>query len=140
MPLVRNLMTRNPNTVHPNMSLLQVLELMNEVACRHLPVLENGMLVGIITDRDLRLAVNVPAFNLALEHQPDLDAMEVGEFMTVDPYSIEPDATVQEAAKLLNQHAIGSLPVLENGSLVGILTDYDVLAYVARMPDLVLRA
>lgn len=123
MVRVRDFMIKNPNTVHPDMSLVQVVNLMQDVACRHVPVLENGMLVGIISDRDLRLST------------ANMQNMEVAEFMTPDPITIAPDASVKEAARILNDNVIGALPVVEDGSLVGILTVYDILEYVARLPE-----
>lgn len=127
MVYVRDLMVRNPNTVHPEMTLAQVMELMDAVACRHLPVLENGLLMGMVSDRDVRMAANLPMLT---------QEVEVAEFMTMSPITIEASATVQEAARLLNDKSIGALLVLEQGSLVGILTVYDILDYVARMPEL----
>ena len=123
MVQVQDLMVRNPNTVHPEMALVQVADLMQDIACRHLPVLENGMLVGIISDRDLRMS------------RAHLQNIEVAEYMTPDPITIAPDANVKEAARILNDNAIGALPVIEDGSLVGILTVYDILEYVIHLPE-----
>jgi len=123
MTRVRDLMIRNPNTVHPDTSLAQGVELMQDVACRHLPVLENGMVVGIISDRDLRTS------GANMQH------MEVAEFMTPDPITIGPGASVKDAARMLNDNAISALPVIADGSLVGILTVYDILEYVIRLPE-----
>ena len=136
MVLVRELMTVNPNTIHPNMSLIQALDLMADVACRQLPVLENGLLVGIITDRDMRLATRTPAFDLDSINRSEFNKIEVSEFMTPDPLAIDPDAPIQEAAKILNQNGIGALPVVEGGILLGILTVYDILDYVSKLPSI----
>jgi acetoin utilization protein AcuB len=134
---VRDLMTINPNTVHPDMPLSQALDLMNDVTCRHLPVLENGMLIGMISDRDLRLAANMPMLDPTNMSRLKIQTMDVGEFMTPDPITITSTATVQEAASTLNQFTISALPVLDDGLLVGIITVYDILDYVAHLPDTV---
>ncbi len=135
--LVRDLMTINPNTVHPDMPLSQTVALMNDVTCRHLPVLENGMLVGIISDRDIRLAVNTLVVDPTDMSLLKIQSLDAGEFMTPDPITITSTATVQEAASTLNQFTISALPVLDDGLLVGIITVYDILDYVARLPETV---
>lgn len=137
MVLVSDLMITNPNTVHPDAPLSQVLQLMRDVSCRHLPVLENGLLVGIISERDLRLAVKVPIFDFEDVHSHQIRSMVAGEIMTSNPITAELNTTIQQAAKWLNANDIGALPVVENGVLVGIITAYDILHYVASLPEMV---
>ena len=136
MVLVRDLMTRNPNTVHPEMALQQALDMMYELDCRHLPVLKDGELVGIITDRDMRLAAKTPALDLDAVDPVEFRKLHVNEFMTTEPITVAPDMTVQYAAGILNQYAIGAVPVIADEVLVGILSEYDILDYVSRMPEL----
>ena len=135
MVLVRDLMVINPNTIHPDTPLSQVLELMRDASCRHLPVLENGILVGIISERDVRLAVNIPALDMETVRSDEMRAMTTGEIMAPDPITARPDSTIQQAAQWLNANTIGALPVMDNGILVGIITVFDILDYVAGLPE-----
>lgn len=128
MLLVKNLMTANPRTVHSEVSLEQAAALMKEINCRQLPVLDDERLIGIITDRDLRLAVTTPTSDLDFTHHKELREFAVGEFMTADPKTVTPDTPAAEAAALLRQLKIGALPVLDDGKLVGIITVSDCLA------------
>ncbi len=137
MIFVSDLMVINPNTVHPDTPLSQVLQLMRDVACRHLPVLENGILIGIISERDIRLAVNVPALDMDAVRSYEMREMTVGEMMTPDPITADPTSTLQQAAQWLNANTISALPVVDDGVLVGIITVFDILDYVAGLPELV---
>lgn len=128
MLLVKNLMTANPRSVHSEVSLEQAAALMKEVNCRQLPVLDDERLIGIITDRDIRLAVITPTSDLDFTHHKELREFAVGEFMTADPKTVTPDTPAAEAAALLRQLKIGALPVLDDGKLVGIITVSDCLA------------
>lgn len=133
MLTVRDLMTAKPDTVGPTASLREVLARMNRDGCRHLPVVEGGRLVGIITDRDVRLAVNSPliAEDQALHREEILDGIEAQACMTREPVSVAPDTPAREAADLLRLYKFGGLPVLESGALVGIVTTVDFLRHVA---------
>jgi len=130
---VRELMTAQPDTVGPTSSLREVLVKMNRDGCRHLPVLDGNELVGIITDRDVRLAVNSPVIgkDQELYREEILDGIEAQNCMTREPMSVTPDTPAHEAADLLSLYKFGGLPVLEAGSLVGIVTTTDFLRYVA---------
>jgi len=128
MLLVKNLMTPNPRTVHSEVSLEHAAALMKAINCRQLPVLEDARLIGIITDRDLRLAVSTPTADMDFTHHQELRAFAVGEFMTANPTTVTPDTPAANAAVLLRQLKIGALPVLDDGRLVGIITVSDCLA------------
>jgi len=127
--LVREVMTPDPLTVQPDDTLRTAQERMSECACRRLPVVdENGHLVGIITDRDVRLALNSPLV-LRERWQDDMlvNQTTVEVCMTPDPIVIAPDAPVQDAADILLKRKISGLPVLEGDRLVGIITVTDLL-------------
>ncbi len=128
MITVKEIMTTNPRTVHPETSLAHAMKVMRNVGCRQLPVLECDQLVGIITERDIRLAVTTPTDDLEFTHHKELAGFEVGEFMTTAPQTIVPTLTVADAADLLRRLKIGALPVVESRQLVGIVTVSDCLA------------
>lgn len=136
MLTVRALMSGRPETVAPGTSLREVLARMNRDGSRHMPVVENGLLVGIITDRDVRLAVDSPYIygDGVLERVTVLEGLTVASCMTRSPLAVRPDLPAGEAAGLLALHRFGSLPVVEDGRVVGIVTDVDFLGYLARNP------
>jgi acetoin utilization protein AcuB len=134
MTRVADIMTADPVTIHPSQSIGTAIALMRQGNFRRLPVIENGRLVGIVTDRDLRRATNSPILvhekwydNFILEH------IEVGACMTIDPVTVVPETTVLEAARIIRQHKFGGLPVLRSGQLVGIVTEIDLLDYLIEL-------
>ena len=134
MPVVSNIMTPNPLTVTPRNAIRTAVNLMREGGFRRLPVVDRGRLVGVITDRDLRRAANSPF--VVREQWYDnfiLDHIEVGSCMTPNPVTIGPTESVAEAARLMRNHKIGGLPVIDNGQLVGIVTETDLLDFLIRM-------
>lgn len=126
--LVRDRMTPNPTTVTLDTSVKDALDLIRRKRFRHLPVVDaNGKLVGITTEKDLVYASPKPEMSLsAFEIQYILSRMTVGQVMKRDVVTISPDMPVEEAAQVMIQHRIGCLPVLENGELVGIISDTDI--------------
>lgn len=128
MLTVGDIMTRKPTTVHPDTPLREVIGLMKVRACRQLPVVDDHRLVGIITDRDIRLAMNSP---LVLHERSDdlrlLNDTTADVCMTPNPMTIEASAPAKLAATLLQTYKFGALPVVDNGSLVGIVTTSDIL-------------
>ena len=112
---IANWMTRNPVCITRQDTLARAKELMDAGRFRRLPVIDNDKLVGIITERDLR------------QHWDYLDSTKVDAAMTPDPVTIAPRATAEDMARLLLQHKIGGLPVVENGKLVGLVSTSDLL-------------
>ncbi len=126
--LVREWMTKDPVTAAPTMSVRDAWLLMKDRGIRHLPVADQCKLVGIITDRDLRLVLPSPATSLeAHELNYLLDKLPVSEAMTADPMTIGPSVPIAEAARLLMRARVGAFPVMDEGKLVGILTRQDAL-------------
>ena len=127
--LVRSKMTPNVITASPDTSLADALKLTRGNRIRHLPVMENGDLVGLVTDRDLRLAMP-PIWASDAEHAELRNALvtkTVGEVMVTNIIATSPDTPIEDAARQLYEHRIGCLPVLEENNLIGILTETDVL-------------
>jgi acetoin utilization protein AcuB len=113
--LVRHRMTQQPVTVSPQDTLATAQEKMTAGHFRRVPVVHEGVLVGILTDRDLRCHVGVE------------ERTRVGAAMTETPLTVSPQTIVEEAVQLLLKHQISGLPVVENGKVVGIITTSDVL-------------
>jgi acetoin utilization protein AcuB len=131
---VKKIMTRNPVTVAPQDSLRRAIALMKEGGFRRLPVVEEQRLVGIITDRDIRLASNSPII-LREKWQDEylLDNVQVEVCMTPDPVVVAPNTGVEKAAKLMRDRKVGGLPVMQGDKLVGIVTETDVLDYFIQL-------
>jgi CBS domain-containing protein len=126
---VRDLMTTNPQTIGPDVPVRTAVTLMRDKRIRHLPVVDDvGRLVGMLTDRDLRHATFVPALSEHLTWDAwRLKSPRVRDVMTWSVVTTSPDATLVQAGLTMFQRRIGSLPVVEHGCLVGILTDHDVI-------------
>lgn len=134
--LVRDWMTRDPITVNPKTPLPEAHKLMKECHIRRLPVVDHGRLVGIVTLGDIREASPSDATSLSIfELHYLLAKLTISEIMTREPITISPDATIREAAKLMLKHKIGGLPVMENGKLVGIITESDIFRVLAQEPE-----
>jgi len=133
-PQVRDCMTAKPLTVAPCDSLQRVIELLRRRDIRSVPVVEEGRLVGIVTDRDIRqVAPAYPLFRDEEEIRRYTERLTVSAAMTADPMVIAADAPLVRAAKLLETYRIGSLPVVDGGELVGMISVTDLLrAFVAQ--------
>lgn len=132
MLTVNDLMTLIPNTVTPDTPLRTIVGVMKSQGCRQLPVLDNGRLVGIITDRDVRLVMNSPiVLHGRWQDEELLDKVTAESCMTPNPVTVTPDTPAAQAAELLALYKFGALPVVEAGTLVGIVTVTDFLEWVA---------
>jgi acetoin utilization protein AcuB len=131
--LVQDIMQAELLTILPETTLPEALRLVQRRGVRHLPVVENGNLVGIVSDRDLKRAMPSAATSLsAQELNYLLDRVTVGEFMTRGVITIAPMFPVEEAARIMVTEKISALPVTEGGRLVGIVTETDVLHLFAK--------
>ncbi len=131
--LVRNWMTKDPITVSPDTALPEAHNLMKNFHIRRLPVMENEKLVGIVTLGDIREAEPSDATSLSIfELNYLLARLTVGRIMTRDPITISPDDSIGEAARLMLEYKIGGLPVVDNGKLVGIITESDIFRLLVR--------
>ena len=131
---VRDCMTADPLTVGPEDSLQRVIELLRRRDIRSVPVLQDGKIIGIVTDRDLRqVAPSYPLFRDEDEIRRYTENLKVTAAMTADPLFISPAAPLTEAAKILETYRISSLPVVDGGHLVGIISVSDLLrAFIAQ--------
>src|SRR5712691_11166925 len=113
--IVAELMTPNPITVAPGDTLESAHQKMKAGRFRQLPVMDEAKLIGILTDRDMR------------QHLGQLAHTRVDAVMSALPLFVRPSTPVEQAAHLLVIHKVGSLPVVENGKLAGIITASDML-------------
>jgi acetoin utilization protein AcuB len=113
--LVSYRMTKEPITVEPEDLLSRAAHKMKAGGFRRLPVVSNGKLVGIITERDLR------------EHRGHLEHTKINGVMTENPVTVRPETILEEAAQIMLERQIGGLPVVHEGRLIGIITSTDVM-------------
>ncbi len=131
--LVRDFMTPDPLTLSPQDNLRAAMELMKTHKLRRFPVVDQGKLVGIITDRDVRQAGASSAVMQERRYvEYLLDRILVSGIMTPNPITIGPDEPLENAANLILKHKIGGLPVVEDGRLVGIITETDLISALIR--------
>lgn len=125
--LVRDIMRSPVVGVPPETTLADAYRTMREKAFRHLPVVEGERLVGVITDRDLRLATS------ALAPVPFAADSSVAEVMCREPLTADAEDAVEDAARVMRERKIGCLPVVEGGRVIGIITGIDLLDALIRM-------
>lgn len=119
IPSVDKYMTTVPHTVGSDVSLAKAEKMMGELRVRHMPVLEGGKLVGILTDRDIKL---VESFK-----DIDPEKVSVKEAYSEHIYSVSPKASLEEVCKEMAAHKYSSVLVVDNHKLVGIFTWVDAL-------------
>jgi acetoin utilization protein AcuB len=124
MLLVRDSMTREVVTLSPQTTAAEALALCREKGIRHLPVMEEGRLAGIVSDRDLRSATPALGDSARAEARQRIQVWGV---MVRDVLTAHPEDPIEQAANTMRENKIGCLPVLEAGELVGILTTSDVM-------------
>ena len=124
---VADYMTPDPLTIEPEDNLMRGLEIMRLRGVRRLPVAVAGMLVGLVTDGDLKRAE--PSMFSDSEEQLNrvMEEIPISRIMIQNPVTVEPEAPLIDAAETLHTTKYGALPVVSGGRLVGILTDGDLL-------------
>ncbi len=131
---VRDIMITEVTTLQRNDSLQLVKDIMTLGRVRHFPVMADGKVVGVVSQRDLYKASLGSVMKYGEKAQRAfLEGIVVKEVMSDPPITIAPHASVQEAARLMMEKKVGCLPVLEGSQLVGIVTETDMLKLVAEM-------
>ena len=125
---VKELMTAPAITAPPTMPVLEARQLMIDKRIRHLLVTDGPKLLGIVTDRDIRLNLPSPATSLSVwEINYLLARMTVESVMTRAVITVDARRDARAAAQLMLYHKIGALPVVDGATLVGIITETDLL-------------
>jgi acetoin utilization protein AcuB len=131
--LVKDVMQSKLVTVTPEASLAEAMRLLARRGIRHLPVVDKKSLVGIVSDRDLKRALASPATSLGrAELNYLLDKLTIAEIMTREVITIGSGFAVEDAARIMVTQKISALPVVDNGRLVGMVTEADVLDLFVR--------
>lgn len=120
---VGEIMNKEPITISPETRVGEALKLMQKHQIRHLPVIEEGFMVGWISARTLREVLLASM----------LEVITVGDVMVEAPFSVTPDTSVEEAARLVHEHKIGGMPVLDGEKLMGVITVNDLLSAFINM-------
>ena len=124
---VKSRMTKDPYTITANASITDAVALMREKNLKRVPVVDGDKVVGILTQSDIQKVSPTKATSLSIfEINYLLSKLTVKDAMTKNIITIESDSLLEEAAVIMRQNRIGTLPVVENSKLVGIITESDI--------------
>ncbi len=124
---VRNKMTANPFTVTSDQTIPDAVEIMAGHGIKRLPVMQNGKLVGVVSKEDIDRSSPSKATSFSAGEITYLLARtKINKVMTKDPVTISSNALLEEAATLMRDNHVGFLPVVDEGKLVGIITESDI--------------
>jgi CBS domain-containing protein len=115
---VRDAMSANPRTASPDQSLADAAQMMKSDDIGSVPVVEDGRLVGMLTDRDIVIR--------AVAESVDAQTLNIGDVASRELVTVEPEQDLDEALALMARHQVRRLPVVEDGRLVGVLAQADV--------------
>ncbi|PMB78284.1 MAG: signal transduction protein [Thermodesulfobacterium geofontis] len=113
---VKSWMVTEVITASPEDTVENAIQLMRRFSIRHIPIIENGKLVGLVTESNLRAYLTSEKLQLPLK-----------EVMILNPITVDPETSIDEAARIIYKYKIGGLPVVAKGQLVGIITITDIL-------------
>ena len=119
IPKIQKYMSDNPQTINADLSLIQAKKMFADLHIRHLPVLQNGKIVGLLSDRDVALMLSFQGVNP--------ESTTVQDAMTEKPYLTNPDASLDAVALEMAEKRYGSAIVVDNHKVVGIFTAVDGL-------------
>jgi acetoin utilization protein AcuB len=126
-PTVADFMTPNPFTLEPEDSLMQALEIMRLRGVRRIPIVLAGMLVGLLVEGDLKRAEPSTLSQSQEDFTRVMEGTTISRIMIQNPVTVSVATPLIEAARTLHSTKYGALPVVEDGRLVGIITDNDML-------------
>ena len=129
--IAREIMMGSPVTLKPEDSLDLANDVISLGRIRHIPVVDDGKLVGMITERDLIGAAANKIFGLKQASKSALlKTVMIKDVMKKRVITVAPDTPIKDAVHLMAEKKIGSVPVVSDGSLVGLVTTTDILRYV----------
>ena len=132
--LVRDYMTTEVTSLQESDTLLDATMVFVRSTLRHLPILRGKILVGIVTERDVKqYAPSILSGISSEEYNRVMETTPLARVMTRDPLTMRPEQPVAEAAQLLTTKRIGCLPVVENGELMGIITTTDMMKLLVHL-------
>jgi CBS domain-containing protein len=132
---VRDIMPEKMVTVSAGDTLSTVEDIMTLGRVRHMPVTQAGKLVGVVSERDLlRASLSTLSSFGSDQRRAFLQAVEIARVMSTPAITIEPEATVEAAARIMADEKIGCLPVVQGERLLGLITETDLLRYFAGLP------
>jgi acetoin utilization protein AcuB len=131
IPPISKYMTTTPVTVTGDTTLAEAADIMRRRLIRHLPVVDEGKLLGVLTDRDVKF----------VESFADVDPkrITVEETMTDDPYTVTPDTPLDDVTSMMAEQRYGSAMVMQNGHVVGIFTTVDACRCISELFETRLR-
>ena len=130
-PLVRDYMTMQPTTIESKKSVQAARDLMTRFGIRHLPVTTNGAVSGLLSDREVSLAVEIESI--------DPSQLLVVDVCNEKPYSVDPETPIREVARVMAEKHYGSAVIMRDGDLVGIFTTVDACRALHNVLNEVMR-
>ena len=131
--IVREVMTPSPVTISPEESLMEALQMMRLRRIRRIPVVTGDKLVGLLTEGDLKRAEPSTLSDTQEEFAAVMEGTQVNRIMIQNLITTTPDTPLIDATRILFKSKYGALPVLEDGKLVGILTDNDLIGALVKL-------
>ena len=130
--LVQDVMTKEPLTIPPTHTLDMVMEIFKKHSFRHLPVMEGGQLVGILSETDFEKILEGAKLTQRGKEEMDFLLREtpVQRVMTTHPFTVPPDTPVEEVMEVFYKDRFHAIPVIDHGKLVGIVSQHDVFYYI----------
>ncbi|MGF1763900.1 CBS domain-containing protein [Aliivibrio kagoshimensis] len=133
---VSDMMTPNPHTLLRSNSIDDARNMMTEHDIHHVPIVDDeGLLLGLVTQKDL-LSAQESSLQRQSEELDTNHLAQLSELMHKSVMTVSPHGGLKEAAKFMQKHKIGCLPILENGKLVGIITDTDFVGIAINLLEL----
>lgn len=127
---VRDWMTADPVTISPKTTLFEAYNIMFDNEIRRMPVIQGNDLVGIVTLSDVQRSIPPHTEQADIEIKLELTPMLVEDVMAYDPVTVTPEDTIREAAARMLEYQISGLPVVQDGEVVGIITESDIFKLI----------
>ena len=125
IPAIQKYMTTTPHTIGSDQTIAKASAMMSEYRIRHLPVLRGGHLLGVLSDRDIKLIESFPGV--------DASKLQVEEAMTEQPYTVAPEMPLDEVVSTMAEKKYGSAVIVQNHKVVGIFTTVDACQALAEL-------